>query len=192
MVSAREERPQIEGIDEESLAILGEINADPNEFVDGFLLDAELTLTGMTFQKGGEKRTNPRDGSEFTTRDQLVVQYRVDNVEGYDSTTEYYGLPPTYQKKDGTTARREVQASSLYGMWLGQLAALGVSSNPQLASTYQMKNVGDLIGLRVHRQQSEAEGYNGQVMKVMMPTEILGFDNEVRAKHNLPPAEVKV
>lgn len=176
-----------EGVEDD----LGDVSFDPEEFQTGFLEDAEMTIVGFKTQAGGETRPG-NDGKDFVTSDNLIIQYRVDNQEGIESTRQYLSLPKTYIGKDGQVHRRAVSASSKYGLFLGALAAVGVAKRADMATRYQYNSLSDLVGLQIHRMMQEYEGgFRNSTIKVEVPMEILGIDNDVRRELNLAPASLK-
>lgn len=171
---------------------LADVGLDPEDFTTGFLDDAELTIIGFKTQKGGETRDDNRGGT-FVTSDNLIVQFRVDNVDGIDNTKQFLSLPKTYvDKATGKTKRRPVSASSKYGIWLGALAGIGVAKRDDIATTHKFDTLNDLIGLKIHRMRQTFEsGFRGQTVEVEVAVEVLGMDNDVRQEAGLQPLQLK-
>jgi hypothetical protein len=182
------------GIDESVLEEqIDTIVTDVADLSEGALSDIDVTIVGFKSQKGGEtKESKKTPGEFFTTVDQLEVHMRVDNAAelGLENeyTTDYFGVPKIITGKDGKPRRAKPTKSSKYGIWLAALAAAGVSSNPEMATAFLMGPITSILGLRFHRMTERYEAFNGQTFTVNVPTEVYGFDNEIRKNANVPAA----
>lgn len=183
------------GADADLQATMDTLVVDTSELTEGGLSDANVTIIGFDTKKGGETQKRRGSDEEFTTKDQLVIHLRVDNAEELDLenpfTQQYIALPKLGKGNDGRPRRGKATRNSSYGIWLAMLEALGVSANPDAASTYQFRGLPDLIGLKYHRLRQNFESFDGSTFPIAVATEIFGIDNEVRQQAGLEPAYLR-
>lgn len=200
MQAAQRGRPAVIGVSADWEDQLGSLVTDTSELSEGMLADVRVTLIGLEPIKGGEtresNRIDPNTGLKetYVTPDQVCMHLRVDGWEdiGLESDTiqQYFNLPRA-NERNGKIVRAAPGVNSVYGIWLKALEGLGVSSNPDAAYKYQFVKLPDLIGLQFHRMKVEYDMGNGRKAKYDVPTDVFGFDNEVRADAGLPPAYFK-
>jgi hypothetical protein len=172
--------------------LLGALPTDTDDLVELSLDDCDVAIMGWSFQAGGEEVTDENTGRSWTSGDQLLLHLRVDGIDGIDTTRQYLGLPKTFVGDDGQERRRDVSVNSKLGILLSSFAGFGISGNASMAYAYQFGNYSDLIGLRYHRKFQSFEGARrGSTTDVHIPTEIYGFDNDLRKEAGLKPAELK-
>ncbi|MCK9469446.1 MAG: hypothetical protein M0Q49_08515 [Porticoccaceae bacterium] len=180
-----EERKKITGFDPEFVDAIGEaldaLPADADELTEGGLAEADMTLVGFGFQKGGEEKVDERTGKPFTTTDALVLHLRIDNAEDLglddDHTVQFIRLPKANKKGQRATPTR----NSAYGAWLNAWEALGITAKAEMAHRFHLASgIRDLAGIKFHRTIVRYELDNGQSFAVPIPTDVFGFDNEIR------------
>jgi hypothetical protein len=179
------ERKHIVGFDPDFMDQIGDaldaLPADADELTEGGLAEADMTLVGFGFQQGGEEKMDDRTGKPFTTTDAIVIHLRIDNAEDLglddDSTVQFIRLPKANKKGQRATPTR----NSAYGAWLNAWEALGITSKQEMAHRFHLaKGIRDLAGIKFHRTITRYELDNGQSFTVPIPTDVYGFDNDIR------------
>ena len=182
-----QERKHIVGFDaefaDEINSALDQLPADSDELSEGGLAEADMTIMGFGFQQGGEEKVDERSGKTFETTDALVVHLRIDNAEDLglddDSTVQFIRLP----KKNKKGQRGTPTKNSSYGAWLAAWEQLGVTSNAAMAHRFHLADgIRSLAGIKFHRSVTRYELDNGTSFTVPIPTDVFGFDNEVRTE----------
>lgn len=166
--------------------LLGQFSLDTEDLVEGQLDDIIATIVGFEFRTGGETIERP-DGTTFDTRDQLVMNLRIESGADFETTQQFFNLPKAYEGPDGQTRRASFSKWSTYAFFLYALDGLGVSSNKAAATRFYAPNgPGDLVGMTFRRKLSHFPSFKqGETMQVHVPVEIIEFDNEIRAANGL-------
>lgn len=170
---------------------LAGLETDLDELSEGGLADILCTIIGWGYQQGGE--TKEGNDGDFVTSDTLLMHLRIDNAVdlGLDDpyTVQYIRLPKMTPK-----GRAKHTRNSAYGIWLQSFDAVGVSSNEEMATRYRLTGIQDLTGLQYHRERKifEMEGStSGQSFRVDVPTEVFGFDKDIRKDAKMEPAKLE-
>lgn len=179
------------GIDENAMAYLEQMVTDTSELVEASFDDADVTIVGWAFEPGGEERpANDGSGRTFTTQDRIVMKLRLDSLDG-QMTRQWISLPKEYVDDQGQTRRRPTNTNSAIGLLLASFAGHGIAGNEEAAYAFKFGQWVDLTGLQYHRQLQEFDMGRNQKIKVHVPTQIYGFDNELRRALKLGDAELK-
>lgn len=190
-----EERKPVFGVNPDAAdqinAGLDSLEVDIDELSEGGLADILCTIIGWDFQKGGEEK-DASDGGKFTTSDTILMHLRIDNAEdlGLDNpySVQYLRLP-----KETPKGRAKHTRNSSYGIWLQAFDGLGISSSEEMAFRMRLGNIQDLTGLMYHRERKrfKMEGRtDDQSFTVDVPTELFGFDNDIRKGAKMKSAEL--
>ena len=186
----------IYGLDDTNLEVLerelGDAALDVDEFAEGGLAEANVTITGFGYQEGGEEREGD-DGKPYRTQDALVMHLHIDDWEELglerDHTVQFLRLP---RMRDNGSGRARPNKSSAFYLIVEAFTNLGVAKLAEQATVYQYGSWKDLIGLSYHRSIQEFQGFRkGQSFNVPIATEIHGIDNDVREQAGLRKAKLK-
>lgn len=195
--NATEERPApLIGISPSFLTTMDDLKINAEEFSMGTYSDIQGTIVGFEEIPGGQEKES-KDGRKFKTNDQLALVIRIDNADelGLDDdgafTRSYLPLPRKIVK-DGVERRADPGANNDYGRWITALEQCGISARQDFATEHLMTSFSDLYGLRIRRQNFETEvDREGRKRMVGLPSEVHGWDNEVRAAAGLPPLKLR-
>ncbi len=171
-------------------ALLDRLPTNPEDLPEGGLSKFDGTILGMRFDPGGEERTGD-DGKPWTTSPQVILSVRVDNKEdiGYpfDATDIYLPMP---SKSPTSSKAADPTKSSKYGIFMDALDYCGVSGNVGNAHAFLLPNFKNIVGFMGHFERKTFQLYKGRTTDMVVPTEVYGFDNDLRGglKVPLPPA----
>lgn len=152
--------------------------------------DCVCTIVGLDQDQGGEKKVSD-DGRAFTTKPQIILTYQVEEDIGETDPKPtgpiFLSLTP---KKGGAYM---VNANSKAGVFMEALAAHGISTDTE-AAIFTYSSWKDFLGLKVRLQMKEVSQPRRPKEKwlLMLPVDVYGWDNEVRAASDLQPIEVDV
>ena len=193
----QERREPIYGFDPDALAQIeeafGDLPTDFDDLSEGGFIDNDVTIVGWGWQAGGEEKIGD-DGNKFTTLDTLLCQLRVDSPEGVMGahTMWYLRLLDKVRRTDGSEVRPPPSKNSNLGIITAAFENLGIASDPdkiEVPLRFHWTSWRDLTGLKFHRVREERQGFRaGQVLSADIPTEVFGFDNDVREQAGLEPA----
>ena len=162
---------------------LDDLTIDPQDFGDTSFDNCDVVVRDIYTQAGGPGQGTAQDGTKFDTQDQIVILCDVIDAEFPEGGSLRIYLPLPKLGPDGK--RRTPQKNSKYGLFFELLTSLGVSSQPEMAFVMHISSVYDLIGLKFHRLR-ESTDMGSFTMRAEKPTEILGFDHELRASASTP------
>jgi hypothetical protein len=165
--------------------LLGDMTIDVDELDTSSLSNCNVKIIGFDYQPGGEERevedaNEPSGKRTWITQDTLVMWQEVEDIEGIDTTRQFFPLPKTYTADDGSVRRRKANENSKWGIWLSVLGGLGIAGNAEQGTRLRFQRPEDLIGLRYHKEEVPYEGPRNSTIKVDVPVEILGFDHAFR------------
>lgn len=189
--AAAKGRPTVYGVDDDALNMLSTLSISVDDLSDGVLADISCTIVGIETKKGGEElesKTEP--GKYYTTQDQMILHLKVDDAfeKALESDViQWYINLPKEVEKDGVRHRADPGRNSDYGVFLSDLEALGVSSNPANAAHYHFTSMRDLVGLYFHRVQKDVEQRTGGTRRQYRAEDLYGIDNAVREEQGYPP-----
>ena len=156
---------------------LDDLTIDSIEFDDSSFLNCDVTVRDVATRAGGQEMERKDGTGTFTTTDQIVLLCSVTDEAFPEGGVSYISLPLPKVGPDGR--RRKPRAGSKYAIFLEMLSSLGVSATEGMDTCYRLSQMSDLIGLKFHRSQEQMTLGNFTTM-VDKPTEILGFDHELR------------
>ena len=156
---------------------LDDLVLDSQDFDDSGFDNCDLVIRDVYTVQGGQQRQG-NDGKPYVTSDQAVLLCDIidEAIPDGGTTSIYLSLP----KKGPDGKRKKTRANSKLGLFIEMLSGLGVSSTEGMDFCYRFQQMSDLIGLKLHRTVETREVGNLS-MRLDVPTEILGFDHEVRA-----------
>lgn len=196
MPNAASEYTPIVGVMEADIDDLDSLLVDISAMPESLTADVRATLMGLRVAHGGETKFRD-DGTSWVTPDNLQIDWRIDNWEELmlenETDIQYLSIPKMIQR-DGRGLRAKPTLNQDYARWLMAWSNIGVADNPISGTEFVFSTIKDLIGIQVRRQEVPIPGTGGDGRRqrsIKIPTELYGFDNELRKAAKLPPAKIK-